>query len=54
MVRSIVGTMLEIGLRKIHPEDIHQIIQSRIDLMQEPLFPPSLFFESVNIHMNFN
>lgn len=29
MVRAIVGTMVEVGLGKITPEDIHQIIQHK-------------------------
>jgi tRNA pseudouridine38-40 synthase len=29
MVRAIVGTMLNIGLKKMNPEDLHQIIESK-------------------------
>lgn len=29
MVRAIVGTMVDIGLGKINPEDLHQIIQQK-------------------------
>jgi tRNA pseudouridine38-40 synthase len=29
MVRAIVGTLLDVGLHKIHVEDIHDIIESR-------------------------
>jgi tRNA pseudouridine38-40 synthase len=29
MVRAIVGTMVNIGLGKVSPEDLHQIIESK-------------------------
>ena len=54
MVRSIVGTMLEIGLRKIHPEDIHQIIQSKNRSNAGTSVPAQgLFLESVKYPYEF-
>ena len=39
MVRAIVGTLLEVGLGKISPKEVHNIIKSRDRSKAGPSMP---------------
>ena len=44
MVRAIVGTILEVGLGKISPEEVHNIIKSRDRSKAGPSMPAHALF----------
>jgi len=44
MVRAIVGTILEVGLEKIPPEEIHSIIKSKDRSKAGPSMPSHALF----------
>ena len=49
MVRSIVGTLVQVGIGKIHPDDIGRILHARDRSQAGPVAPPhGLFLVSVS------
>ena len=44
MVRAIVGTLLEVGLEKISPAEVHNIIKSKDRSKAGPSMPANALF----------
>jgi tRNA pseudouridine38-40 synthase len=49
MVRSIVGTLVQVGIGKIHPDEMGRILHARDRSQAGPVAPPhGLFLVSVS------